>query len=593
VAVPGGSAQSREQDRTLKLFFAHTGEKGEFTFKRGGRYDRGELARINKFLRDWRRNEPAQMDPKLLDLVWAIYKQSGSRDYIHVVSAYRSLATNNMLRSRSRGVAEKSQHTLGKAMDWYVTDVPLAKLRAVAMKLQGGGVGYYPTSGSPFVHTDTGNVRAWPRMSRSQLIALFPNGETLHLPADGKPLPGYQRALAARKSSGGTALAYLETGDEAGGGNDGKGWLKRLFDDSADQAEDDGAAATAAAPAPKPMRGEPPQLAPANPANPAAPEIPAAPAAPAVGEPQVLIASTGDTPAEARLPKARPATETDMMLASLAPDLPAQSAIGPEDGTAVASLAFAPLPRGRPDAALLAGSLQEGRGADALAVAAEDAIAALSIQTEGSTSAPEQATAVPVQVAVSSPAADAPPVSDADRAILAGFAAIEDMDVTPVSATVASAASAIAAVDALGGPDAAPVPRPRPVAVAFTGAGLSTDVEVADAAPPVAAAPAPAAASEAAPIQIAAAPAAEPAYGDQDALAELIAMPAATDGSAGFAMPQPAGAPGLFSIPASAATLASAVTEPSLPTDRFEVVASADAPADESFISRLFASLAR
>ena len=94
-------------------------------------------------------------------------------------------------------------------------------------------------------------------------------------------------------------------------------------------------------------------------------------------------------------------------------------------------------------------------------------------------------------------------------------------------------------------------------------------------------------------MSIASAPAPEPAHGDQDALADLIAMPAATDGSAGFAMPQPAGAPGLFSIPASAATLASAVTEPSLPTDRFEVVASADAPADESFISRLFASLAQ
>ncbi len=282
-----------------------------------------------------------------------------------------------------------------------------------------------------------------------------------------------------------------------------------------------------------------------------------------------------------------------MMLASLAPDLPAQSATATEDGTAVASLAFAPLPRGRPDSTLLAGSLQGARGGDALAVAAEDAIAALSIQAEGSTSAPEQAAAAPVQVAVSSPSADAAPVSDADRAILAGFAAIEDMDVTPVSATVASAASAIAAVNALGGePDAPPVPRPRPVAVAFTGAGLSTDVEVADIAP-VATAPAPAAASEAAPIQIAAAPAAEPAYGDQDALADLIAMPAATDGSAGFAMPQPAGAPGLFAIPASAAVLAGAVTEPSLPTDRFEVVGSADAPADESFISRLFASLAQ
>ena len=71
------------------------------------------------------------------------------------------------------------------------------------MKMQGGGVGYYPRSGSPFVHVDTGNVRAWPRMTRQQLLALFPNGKTLHLPADGKPLPGYERAVAQRQSSGG------------------------------------------------------------------------------------------------------------------------------------------------------------------------------------------------------------------------------------------------------------------------------------------------------------------------------------------------------------------------------------------------------
>ena len=70
------------------------------------------------------------MDPQLLDLVWAIYKESGSRDYIHVVSAYRSPATNEMLRRRSSGVAKNSQHRLGKAMDFYVPDVPLAKLRA-------------------------------------------------------------------------------------------------------------------------------------------------------------------------------------------------------------------------------------------------------------------------------------------------------------------------------------------------------------------------------------------------------------------------------------------------------------------------------
>jgi uncharacterized protein YcbK (DUF882 family) len=215
---PTGPAEAREGNRTLKLYFGHTKERGEFTFKRNGRYDKAELKRINHLLRDWRKNEDANLDPKLLDLVWSIYKEAGGRDYIHVVSAYRSLKTNNMLRSRSKGVAKTSQHTAGKAMDFYIPGVPLAKLRATAMKFQGGGVGYYPTSGSPFVHVDTGSVRSWPRMTRKQLLALFPNGETLYLPADGKPLPGYERAVARRKSSGGTALAYLESGpDETAG----------------------------------------------------------------------------------------------------------------------------------------------------------------------------------------------------------------------------------------------------------------------------------------------------------------------------------------------------------------------------------------
>ena len=89
---------------------------------------------------------------------------------------------------------------LGKAMDFYIPDVPLAKLRAIGLKMQLGGVGFYPTSGSPFVHMDTGNVRHWPRMTRQQLVRVFPNGHTLHIPSDGRPLPGYQQALAAYKA---------------------------------------------------------------------------------------------------------------------------------------------------------------------------------------------------------------------------------------------------------------------------------------------------------------------------------------------------------------------------------------------------------
>ena len=195
------AAAAAAEDRSLKLFFTHTGERATITFKRDGRFDPKGLAQINRFLRDWRRNEPARMDPRLLDLVWEVYQRSGAKDYIHIVSAYRSPATNNMLRGRSRssGVAKNSQHTLGKAMDFFIPGVKLAKLRAIAMQMQVGGVGYYPRSGSPFVHLDVGNVRAWPRMSRHELVRIFPNGKTLHLPADGKPLPGYNVAMADYK----------------------------------------------------------------------------------------------------------------------------------------------------------------------------------------------------------------------------------------------------------------------------------------------------------------------------------------------------------------------------------------------------------
>ena len=103
-----------------------------------------------------------------------------------------------MLRGRSRdsGVAKNSQHTLGKAMDFYIPGVKLAKLRSLAMQMQVGGVGYYPASGSPFVHLDVGNVRAWPRMTRKELARIFPDGKTMHLPSDGRPLPGYDLAVA-------------------------------------------------------------------------------------------------------------------------------------------------------------------------------------------------------------------------------------------------------------------------------------------------------------------------------------------------------------------------------------------------------------
>jgi uncharacterized protein YcbK (DUF882 family) len=192
-AIPATAAGS---ERTLYLYYTHTKETGTFTFKRNGQYDRRVLAELNHFLRDWRRGEDANMDPALFDLLWAVYREVGGNQPIHIVSAYRSPATNAMLAARSSAVADNSQHMKGKAMDFFIPGVQLSTLRAIAMKHQVGGVGYYPTSGSPFVHMDTGNVRAWPRMTTAQLKQVFPDGKTLHIPVDGKPLSTKGYALA-------------------------------------------------------------------------------------------------------------------------------------------------------------------------------------------------------------------------------------------------------------------------------------------------------------------------------------------------------------------------------------------------------------
>jgi uncharacterized protein YcbK (DUF882 family) len=188
--------------RTISFHHLHTGEDLTITYKRDGRYDEAALQKINWVMRDWRREEPIKMDPHLIDLVWEVQRETGGKAPIQVVCGYRAPATNSMLRARSRGVAQFSQHMLGKAMDFFLPDVPLAKLREAGLRLQRGGVGFYPTSGSPFVHLDTGNVRHWPKMTRDQLARVFPDGKTVHIPADGRPMPGYQLALAEIKSRG-------------------------------------------------------------------------------------------------------------------------------------------------------------------------------------------------------------------------------------------------------------------------------------------------------------------------------------------------------------------------------------------------------
>jgi uncharacterized protein YcbK (DUF882 family) len=190
------TAAADGETRTLTIHHTHTREDITVTYKRNGRYDDGALGRLNHFLRDWRNDDQTRMDPKLFDVVWEVYQDVGASAPIQIISAYRSPATNAMLRRRSRGVAQFSQHMLGKAMDFNIPGVSLDQVRAAGLRLQRGGVGFYPTSGSPFVHLDVGGIRHWPRMTHDQLVRVFPNGRTVHVPSDGQPLAGYALALA-------------------------------------------------------------------------------------------------------------------------------------------------------------------------------------------------------------------------------------------------------------------------------------------------------------------------------------------------------------------------------------------------------------
>jgi uncharacterized protein YcbK (DUF882 family) len=197
------SAVANGDTRTIILSDQHTNESGSFTFMVNGVYDEATLDKLNWFCRDWRLNEPTKMDPHLFDIIWEVYRESGSTQPVDVLSGYRSPQTNAMLRRRSRQVAEHSMHMQGKAIDAHFVDVGTARIRDIAMRMQAGGVGFYPTGITPWVHIDSGSVRYWPRMSRDALTRLFPDGKTVFIPADGQPMPGYEQARAEIEARGG------------------------------------------------------------------------------------------------------------------------------------------------------------------------------------------------------------------------------------------------------------------------------------------------------------------------------------------------------------------------------------------------------
>ena len=415
--------------RTISIRHMHTKEEVTVTFKRDGRYVAEGLEKLNWALRDWRTDEPIRMDPRLFDVAWEVQRQVGSEQPFHVVSAYRSPGTNSMLRRRSRAVAKHSQHMLGKAMDFYLPDTPTARIREAGMRLQRGGVGFYPGAHTPFIHLDAGSVRSWPRMTRDQLVRLFPDEKTVHLPADGQPLGGYEIAKAEILAGGGAVAGYaaadLDEGAVISSGR--KSLWASLF--GGDEEEADARPTRGRRVAPKP---QPTVMAYASP-NPYADSN----------------ASDGGRFAVAMAPQPAPATrslaqERAERLAPRAPEPPEAQAVAPVNAAAAApppppqekrpALVDAPIPLARPRGLTLPGE-------------AEGAVQIAALPAGGGALAFAQATAGTDQ-----------------KLVLAALPPRRPGEVTPLVETIIA-----------GKPTNAPLPPLRPAALAgFALAGQAT-----------------------------------------------------------------------------------------------------------------------
>jgi uncharacterized protein YcbK (DUF882 family) len=159
-AAPAFAKTPTEKPRVLAFRHLHTDERIAVTYRIGDRYQRGALEGINHFLRDFRTGDTVAIDPRLLDILYDIKIDLGDPDArFDILSAYRSPRTNQMLRTKSSGVAKNSLHLTGQAIDVRFPDLPTRHIRDAAIALGRGGVGYYKRS--DFVHLDTGKVRRW------------------------------------------------------------------------------------------------------------------------------------------------------------------------------------------------------------------------------------------------------------------------------------------------------------------------------------------------------------------------------------------------------------------------------------------------
>lgn len=151
-------AKLAKQQQPMSFYHTHTGERLTINYSNAG-CSPIALNKLNRFLRDFRTDTVHPIDPALLDILYRVQQKSDSRGVIEIISGFRSPETNKQLRLKSKGVARKSFHMKGQALDIRLRHLDTKDLRDVAISLRKGGVGYYAKS--DFVHIDTGRFRTW------------------------------------------------------------------------------------------------------------------------------------------------------------------------------------------------------------------------------------------------------------------------------------------------------------------------------------------------------------------------------------------------------------------------------------------------
>ncbi|MET0072151.1 MAG: DUF882 domain-containing protein [Candidatus Thiodiazotropha sp.] len=159
IASPLLAGLPEAESRTLAFRHTHTGERQRLVYWRDGEYQRENLQLLDHLLRDHRSGESMPMDRALLDMLYGLQQGIGGEGEFEIISAYRSPKTNHMLRTKSGGVAKRSLHMQGRAIDVRLCGCDLKTLRDQALAMKAGGVGYYPKSN--FIHIDTGRFRYW------------------------------------------------------------------------------------------------------------------------------------------------------------------------------------------------------------------------------------------------------------------------------------------------------------------------------------------------------------------------------------------------------------------------------------------------